>query len=128
MCIRDRVKLALRSNRKKVIVHLNYKENPLDYVIASGSIPVVFGCLLYTSVSGVTKNQIFVEIDKGIEGAVLVRTLEDYYNYDEKRRMLVGEKTNEVFKLGKKLIVKLVSVSVELRQITFEIVGKQVIK
>ena len=75
-------------------------------------------------VSGVTKNQIFVEIDKGIEGAVLVRTLEDYYNYDEKRRMLVGEKTNEVFKLGKKLIVKLVSVSVELRQITFEIVGK----
>ncbi len=79
-------------------------------------------------VSGVTKNQIFVEIDKGIEGAVLVRTLEDYYNYDEKRRMLVGEKTNEVFKLGKKLIVKLVSVSVELRQITFEIVGKQVIK
>ena len=75
-------------------------------------------------VSGVTKNQIFVEIDKGIEGAVLVRTLEDYYNYDEKRRMLVGEKTNKVFKLGKKLIVKLVSVSVELRQITFEIVGK----
>lgn len=36
-------KLVLKSNREKVIVHVNKKENPLDFVISSASVPVVFG-------------------------------------------------------------------------------------
>lgn len=37
------VSLAKKSNREKVIIHLNKKEEPLDYVIASSSIPLIFG-------------------------------------------------------------------------------------
>src|SRR5690554_5757400 len=82
------------------------------------------GNIYEATVSGVTKNQIFVKIDKGIEGAILVRNLDDYYEYDEKKRTLVGKKTKEIFKLGRNLTVKLVAVNIELRQITFETVGK----
>ena len=82
------------------------------------------GNIYEATVSGVTKNQIFVKIDKGIEGAILVRNLDDYYEYDEKKRTLVGKKTKEIFKLGRNLTVKLVAVNIELRQITFEIYQK----
>lgn len=73
-------------------------------------------------ISGVIKHQLFVKIDKGIEGAILVKTLNDHYHYDEKKRTLTNK--NTVFKLGVKLTVKLVKVDIELRQITFEMVEK----
>lgn len=74
-------------------------------------------------VSGVTKNQVFVKIDKGIEGAILVRTLDDYYNYDEKRRILTSNNDkSKVFKLGKKVKIKLSLVNIELRQLTFDLI------
>lgn len=78
------------------------------------------------TVSGVTRNQIFVRINKGIEGAILVRSLADDYYFNEKKRTLTGEFEKKEFKLGKTLTVRLASVSVELKQITFELYEKKV--
>lgn len=72
------------------------------------------------TVSGITKTGIFVKIEKGIEGMILVRTLDDHYHYNEEKNQHIGEKNKKVFKLGTKVTVKLTDVNIELRQITFQ--------
>lgn len=37
------IELIKKSTRKKVIVHVNKKKNPLDFVLSSAAVPVVFG-------------------------------------------------------------------------------------
>ncbi len=71
-------------------------------------------------VSGITKTGIFVKIEKGIEGMIPVRTMEDIYYYSSEKKQLIGASSNMKFNLGKKIVVKLVDVNVELRQITFK--------
>ncbi len=75
-------------------------------------------------ISSVTSFGMFVELDNLIEGLVPLRDMKGFYNYDEERQTLTEEKTNLRYKLGEKLIVRVVRASKEEKTIDFEIVRK----
>lgn len=58
------------------------------------------------TVSGVSEWGIYVALTNGAEGFIHVRTLEDWFAYDERRMTLRGERTGAVFSLGQTLEVR----------------------
>ncbi len=63
------------------------------------------------TVSGVTEFGLFVQIEEPfVEGLIHISNLrDDYYRYEEERATLVGERTGNVFRLGDRAEVQLVS-------------------
>ena len=75
-------------------------------------------------ITGVTPFGLFVCLDSFfIDGLVHITSLKnDYYQFDAKKQMLIGERTRTKYKLGDKMKVKVVRVSLENREIDFEMV------
>lgn len=74
-------------------------------------------------VSGVTAFGIFVELDNGVEGMVRVSSMEDdFYHYDEKRYMLIGERTKRTFRIGDTVRVQVARASLSDRKLDFVLV------
>lgn len=72
-------------------------------------------------ISSVTAFGVFVELENTVEGLIRFDNLgDDYYDYDEDRKILIGEKTKETFKIGDKIKVRVIKASKELRQVDFE--------
>lgn len=70
-------------------------------------------------VNGVSEYGMYVTLENGAEGFVPVRTLEDWFAFDERRMVLRGERTGAVFSLGQPVEVKVESV--ELTQSTIDL-------
>jgi ribonuclease R len=72
-------------------------------------------------ISGVTYFGLFVKVtDILAEGLVKIRDLgSDSYIYDEKKYALVGKTTKKLYRLGDKVIVKLIRVDIERSEIDF---------
>lgn len=74
-------------------------------------------------ISGVTSFGFFVELPNTVEGLVHVSTLnDDYYQFVEKHLMLLGDNTRKVYRIGDPVKVLLAKVSVEDRNMDFEVV------
>ncbi|QIK69342.1 ribonuclease R [Erysipelothrix sp. HDW6C] len=74
-------------------------------------------------ISGVTNFGIFVELPNTVEGLIHVRTLnDDFYQYDAMAQKMIGERTKQVYSIGQKLKVKLVSVDKIEHVVNFEII------
>ena len=74
-------------------------------------------------VSGVTPFGMFVELENLVEGLVHVASIEDdYYIYVDSPPSLIGERTRRQFRIGDEVEVEVVRVSVEQRQVDFELV------
>ena len=77
-------------------------------------------------ISGVSGFGMFVELDNTIEGLVHVRTMrDDFYTYDPKAQKLIGESGRNVYAIGQKVRVKLVSVDLEENVINFELIRER---
>ena len=77
-------------------------------------------------VTNVTRFGLFVEIpDKLISGLVHISTLDDYYFYDERKNILVGERTGRIFKIGDTLKVRVLRADKIAGEIDFELVGEE---
>ena len=76
----------------------------------------------YTGIiCSVTQFGVFVELENTVEGLVRFENLgEEYYEYDENKKILIGEKSREVFKIGDKMRIRVINASKELRQVDFE--------
>lgn len=76
-------------------------------------------------VSGVTEWGIFVEIKENkCEGMIRLRDLpDDFYDFDEDTMSVVGSTTGNTYQLGDEVVVKVVDVSLEKRQIDLAVVG-----
>lgn len=73
-------------------------------------------------ISGITKWGLYVELPNTIEGLVHITSLkDDYYFYDEEHYEMVGETTNNKYKLGQKVLVEVVSCDKLARTIDFEL-------
>ena len=73
-------------------------------------------------ISSVTQFGIFVELPNTVEGLIRFEKLGDeYFIYDEKRKSLIGERTNKTYKIGDKVKIRVISANKMLRQVDFEI-------
>ena len=76
-------------------------------------------------VSGITKFGMFVELENTVEGLVHISTMEeDYFQYDELTRSLIGEHTAKVYRMGQKVKVVCVAANRFKREIDFELITK----
>ena len=75
-------------------------------------------------VTGITRFGLFVEIpEKLVSGLVHVATMDDdYYIYDERKNILVGQKTGRIYRMGDELNVRVVNADKIQMEIDFEIV------
>jgi ribonuclease R len=66
----------------------------------------------------------YVELkDILIEGLVRFRTMEDdFYNYDERRLIVIGKRRKKTYKAGQKVKVKVINASLETKKIDLAIV------
>ena len=74
-------------------------------------------------VSGVTSWGFYVTLDNTVEGLVHISTLDDYYEYDPTRYMLIGSRTNHMIRLGDAARVRVARADVQNRQVDFELAG-----
>ncbi len=71
-------------------------------------------------ISGVTNWGIYVELDNTVEGLVPVSWMyEDYFEYDELKRAMVGRLGGKVYALGDRVKVKMMSADLKARTIDF---------
>ncbi len=77
-------------------------------------------------ISSVTSFGIFVELENTVEGLVRFEDLGDeYFFYDEQKKILRGEKTNKVYKIGDKIRIKVKYADKLSRKIDFRICEKK---
>ncbi|RNF39330.1 ribonuclease R [Planococcus salinus] len=75
-------------------------------------------------VSSVTNFGMFIELPNTIEGLVHVSNLtDDFYRFDERQMMMIGERTKRQFRIGDEVSVRVIGVKPEESSIDFEIVG-----
>ena len=74
-------------------------------------------------VSSITSFGMFVELENTVEGFIGFEDLgsDEYFIFDENRRILIGERTKNTFKIGDEVTIRVKSASKILRQIDFEI-------
>lgn len=72
-------------------------------------------------VSSVTSFGMFVKLENTAEGLVPFKNMpdDDYYIYDERKSILIGEKTSKTYKIGDKVKVKLQRADTKLKEIDF---------
>lgn len=78
------------------------------------------------TVSGVTSFGVFVALDDAyVEGLLHVTELgNDYFHYDKAHHAMVGERTNEKYRLGDRVTIKVARVDLETTKIDFSLVKK----
>ncbi|MCV3743794.1 ribonuclease R [Ureaplasma sp. ES3154-GEN] len=75
-------------------------------------------------ISSVNTFGAFVELENTIEGLISVKSLKnDYYNYVKENNTLVGEKTQSIITVGKKVRVRVIGANKVTRKIDFELVS-----
>ena len=80
------------------------------------------GDVFQAKISGVTNFGIFVQLENSVEGLAHISTLiDDFYQFQPESYSLIGEHTRKVYRLGQDIKVRLTRVSVEDRQIDFEV-------
>ena len=75
-------------------------------------------------ISSITSFGFFVELDNLIEGLVRLGDLNGFYDYNEENQMLIDQKSHNMYRLGDKVVVKVVRASKEEKEIDFQVVKK----
>lgn len=76
------------------------------------------------TISGVTAFGMFVELENGVEGLVHISSLtDDYYEFVEEQYYLIGEHLRKIYRLGDKVRVEVLNVSIADRAIDFILAG-----
>ena len=71
----------------------------------------------------ITNFGMFVQVEEAVEGLVHLSSMKkDYYEFNERGMMLIGQRTGQTFRIGEKVKVELVNVDVEQYDIDFELV------
>ena len=72
-------------------------------------------------ISSITSFGVFAELENTIEGLIRFENLGDeYFIYDEERKIIIGEITNKTYKIGDKIRIRVIRASKELKEIDFE--------
>lgn len=82
------------------------------------------------TISGVTDFGLFVEFDDvPAEGLIRINELgNDWYNFDQKAQMLIGEHTGQIWRLGQPVEVKILDVDIDRQEIPLKPAGDTPLK
>ena len=86
---------------------------------------------IYTGIiSSITSFGVFVELENTVEGLIRFDDLgsDEYFYFDEDKKILVGEHTKKTFKIGDSVTIRVKSASKLLRQVDFEIYNEKILK
>jgi VacB/RNase II family 3'-5' exoribonuclease len=77
-------------------------------------------------ISGITERGIFVEaVENKCEGFIRIKDVPgDYFNFLENEMLLLGRHTKEEYRLGDKVLIKVMAVNQSKKQIDFSLVEK----
>lgn len=71
-------------------------------------------------VSGVTNFGLFVELENTVEGLIRFENLgNEYFNYDDVHKQLIGEQTGIIYKMGDKITIKVIEANKNLKKVAF---------
>lgn len=73
-------------------------------------------------ITSITNFGMFVQVLEAVEGLVHLSTMKkDYYEFNERGMILIGQRTGQTFRIGEKVKVKLINVDIEQYDIDFEL-------
>lgn len=73
-------------------------------------------------ISSVTNFGVFVQLENTIEGLIRFENLgNEYFEYDDLHKILIGEQTKKVYKMGDKVKIQVIEANKTLRRIGFAI-------
>lgn len=73
-------------------------------------------------ISSVTSFGMFIELDNTVEGLIRLGMLtDDYYHFDDKQMILLGERTSKIYRIGDAITVRVARVNMEDHTIDFEL-------
>lgn len=104
----EREKIAQKAERDSVdLKKAEYMENKIGEVYNG-------------IVSGVTNFGLFVELENTVEGLIRFENLgNEYFNYDDMHKQLIGENTGIVYKIGDKVKIQVIEANKNLRKVAF---------
>jgi len=70
-------------------------------------------------ISGISKGGLFVRLANTAEGMIAFRTMQDFFEFDERRLEARGRSSGRVFRIGQAIRIKVAAVDVILRRIDF---------
>ena len=73
-------------------------------------------------ISSIFRGGIFVQLESTVEGLIPFRTMNDYFEFDERRLEARGKTSGKVYKIGEKIQVKVANVDPILRRVDFILV------
>lgn len=77
-------------------------------------------------VSGVTQFGMFVELENTVEGLIRFEDLgNEYFDYDDQRKTLRGEKSNKTYRVGDKVRIEVKSSDKTTRRIDFKLIDAE---
>ncbi len=86
------------------------------------------GAVFAARITGVTRFGLFVRLkETGADGLIPIRTIgAEYFQHDERRHALVGERTGKVYRLGEMVTVRLLEAAPLTGGLRFELVDEAV--
>ncbi len=77
-------------------------------------------------ISSITQFGMYIMLDNTIEGLVKYNSMtDDYYEIDEIKGQVKGERSKKIYQIGSKVRVRLLEASLAKRTVTFKLLGKE---
>lgn len=73
-------------------------------------------------ISSIFRGGIFVQLESTVEGLIPFRTMNDYFEFDERRLEAKGKTSGKIYRIGEKIQVKVANVDTILRRVDFVLV------
>ena len=77
-------------------------------------------------ISSITSFGMFVELENTVEGLIRFENLgNEYFIYNQENKILIGEQSNTIYKIGQKVKIRVIEANKELRRISFELIDDE---
>ena len=78
-------------------------------------------------ISSITKWGIFAQLDNTVEGLIRFENMgeDEYFIYDDANKILRGERTNKIYKIGQKIKVEVIAASKQTRTVDFRLLTEE---
>ena len=71
-------------------------------------------------ISSVTGFGLFAELENTVEGLIRFENLgNEYFEYDDVHKQLIGEQTRKTYKIGDKIKIKVIEANKNLKRVAF---------